>query len=184
MTTTGTVEGDGVGGSSTPRPHDTPGLHDLGPNALRGAIKTRDTDPRTSAEEDPDLPDLRKSPSPPAVTVAPTNPGGRSPGAGVGPHGAVAKTAQSTKKREDTQRKTKDPVTITNTREPNVTTNAKEMTSTIDAKEMDGTTKTSLTTKSVNTRLDTNKEKPYRGDVKEDKEETYRGDVKEDKEET
>ena len=168
----GTVEGDGVGGRSTPGPHDTPGLCDQGPNALCGAIKTQDTNPKTSAEEAPDLPDLRKSLSPPAVAVAPTDPGGRSRGAGAGPHGAVAKTAQSTKKMEDAQRNTKDLVTVINTRKPNVTTNAKEMTGAIDAKEMYGTTNTSLTTEGVNTRLATNKEKPYGSDFREAKEET------------
>ena len=68
---------------------------------------------------------------------------------------------------------TKGLVTIINTREPNVTANAKEMTSNIDAKEMDGTTKTSLAKRGVDTRIKTNKAKPYRGDVKEDNEETY-----------
>ena len=45
-----------------------------------------ETNPRTAAEEAPNLPDIRKSQSPPAVAVAPTNPGGRIPGAGAGPH--------------------------------------------------------------------------------------------------
>ena len=93
----GTVEGDGVGGSSTHGHHNTPRPRKKGPNASRNAANTRDTNPRTPTEEAPDLPDLLKSPSPLEVAVTPTNLGGQSPGAGSDPHGAVAKTAPNSK---------------------------------------------------------------------------------------
>ena len=96
-----TVEGNGVGGSNTPGPHNTPRPRDQGPNAFCDTINTRDTNPRTPTAEAPVLPNLRKSPGPPEVAVAPTNPGGQCPGAGADPHGAVAKAALNSNEDKD-----------------------------------------------------------------------------------
>ena len=70
----------------------------------------------------------------------------------------MAKTARGIKKTEETLRKTVDLSTTHSTTGLDTIIKTREFNADIDAKDVDGTTRTSLTTRDVDTKITTNKE--------------------------